>query len=88
MMRKLLTKREKTKEKIITPLLGVLIFYSTAPFRCRRFVCHKFGTFAFAPSHNANASAKSKEPNYQRFIVLLRTHSLYRKYFNEPKSYL
>jgi len=56
--------------------------------RQRRFGYRIFGTFAFAPSHKANASVKLRESICQRFFVLLQTPSLYRKYFHELKSYL
>jgi hypothetical protein len=39
-----------------------------------------FGTFAFAPSHKANASAKAKEPNHRphRMTFVARTNNFLR----------
>jgi len=48
---------------------NVFYFFPTAHF-LRHFYClHTNGTFAFAPTHETNASAKSKEPFFATVLL-------------------
>jgi len=67
-----------TEQRVSRHSLPTLLYFLFSPphiFFNSILANRTFGTFAFAPTHKANASAKAKEPNHQphRMAFLPRT---------------
>ena len=69
---------------------NVFYFLPTAHFLKTILLPAHNGTFAFAPTHEANPSAKSKEPffAYTRNILDIITNKVNFTYFTQFKDYL